>query len=200
MNSVSLILASGSPRRRRLLELAGFGVSAVRPPDVEEIRGEGEAPLAYARRLGVEKACAVDGVNAWVLAADTIVHRGDQIYEKPRNHGDAVRMLGELAGGWHKVTTAWCLRWSGPGPSESGRRLIRGHRTSRVRFRRLTAVEIARYVATGEGTDKAGAYAVQGDGASLIERVVGSTTNVIGLPIDSLAAVLESLGLQRENV
>jgi septum formation protein len=193
-----LILASGSPRRRQLLNLAGFAIAAVRPPNIPEIRDHSESPLAYARRLSKEKARAVDVSGAWILAADTIVHRGDNLYEKPTDDADAVRMLTELSGQWHRVTTAWCLRWSGPGPSDCGRRIIRGHRTSRVRFRSLTPVEIKRYTATGEGRDKAGAYAVQGDGASLIDRVVGSTTNVVGLPLDAVVPALLSVGLSRE--
>jgi septum formation protein len=194
-----LILASGSPRRRQLLHLAGFLISDVVPPDIPEVRSSAEQPLSYVRRLAREKAAAVSGDSSWILAADTIVHRENDIFEKPTDDQDAARMLHQLAGEWHQVTTAWCLRWSGPGPSPSDRRILRGHRTSRVQFRDLTAVEVARYVATGEGTDKAGGYAVQGAGASLIERVVGSTTNVVGLPLDAVIPAMLSVGLSRES-
>jgi len=195
----SLILASGSPRRRKLLSLAGFPIQAVIPPDIPEVRARNEAPMNYVRRLAREKAQAVDTPNCWILAADTIVHRDSDIYEKPINGADAARMLSELSGGWHRVTTAWCLRWSGPMTSETGHRQLQGHRTSRVRFRPLTALEIQRYIATGEGRDKAGSYAVQGDGASLIDRVVGSTTNVVGLPLTPVTKALVQVGLSREN-
>ena len=194
-----LILASGSPRRRQLLTLAGFHISAVIPPDIEEVRSIHEKPLQYVRRLAHEKAHAVEVDAAWILAADTIVHRGDEIYEKPQDEADAARMLGVLSGNWHRVTTAWCLRWTGKDAHHTGRRVIRGHRTSRVLFRTLTEVEISRYIETGEGVDKAGGYAVQGDGASLIERVVGSTTNVVGLPLDMVIPRMLSVNITREK-
>lgn len=192
-----LILGSGSPRRRSLLTLAGFDIDAVIPPNIPEIRAPSEPPIAYVRRLSMQKAAAVNVTLAWVLAADTIVHRGDSIFEKPTDATNAAAMLRSLSGDWHKVTTAWCLRWSGPGRSQSGRRLIRGQRTSKVRFRSLTDLEIARYIATAEGNDKAGGYAVQGEGAGLIERVVGSTTNVVGLPLDSVVPALLAVGITR---
>ena len=192
-----LVLGSGSPRRRSLLTLAGFDIDAVIPPDIPELRSPTETPIAYVRRLARQKAAAVSVDGTWVLAADTIVHRGNAIFEKPTNGEQAAHMLRDLSGDWHKVTTAWCLRWSGPGSSESGRRIVQGQRTSKVCFRSLTDLEISRYIATGEGTDKAGGYAVQGEGAGLIERVVGSTTNVVGLPLDSVVPALLSVGLKR---
>ena len=193
----ALVLASGSPRRHQLLTLAGFDISAVIPPNVPEVRAAGEAPLDYVRRLAQDKALAVDEPRSWVLAADTIVHQGDDIFEKPLDDRDAEQMLQRLAGDWHRVTTAWCLRWTGPGASATGRRLMRGHTTSRVCFRDLQPKEIARYVATGEGRDKAGSYAVQGEGASLIDRVVGSTTNVVGLPLGAVIPALLKAGVTR---
>jgi septum formation protein len=195
-----LVLGSGSPRRRSLLALAGFDIDAVIPPNIPEVRGATEAPIAYVRRLSRQKAAAVQVDGAWVLAADTIVHRGDAIFEKPTDAANASEMLRGLSGDWHKVTTAWCLRWSGPGRSQSGRRLLHGQRTSKVCFRSLTDLEIDRYIATGEGNDKAGGYAVQGEGAALIERVVGSTTNVVGLPLDSVVPALLAVGIARGAV
>jgi septum formation protein len=196
MPTPKLILASGSPRRKMLLHMSGFDIADVCPPDVPEVRDPSESPIGYCRRLSSDKAAAVPAHGAWVLAADTIVHCGDQIFEKPDDDDDAQRMLSELSGQWHQVTSAWYLRWSGPGPSPAApRRMIRGHRTSRVRFRSLSPVEIQRYVQTGEGRDKAGAYALQGDGSALIERVVGSTTNVVGLPMDMLKPILLAVGI-----
>jgi septum formation protein len=196
MNPPKLILASGSPRRKMLLHMAGFDIARVCPPDVDEVRRPGERPVEYCRRLSLDKAKAVQGVHAWILAADTIVHRADTIFGKPESDADAQHMLGELSGVWHKVSSAWCLRWSGPGPSPAApRRILRGHRTSRVLFRALSPLEIQRYVQTGEGRDKAGGYAVQGDGSALIDRVVGSTTCVVGLPLEPVIKALHIAGV-----
>jgi len=180
-----------------LLHMAGFDIADVRPPNVPEERDPSEAPIAYARRLSKDKARAVSAEGAWILAADTIVHMGDSIYEKPRDTADAVRMLTDLSGCWHQVTSAWCLRWGGVDEPPSGRRALHGHRTSRVLFRSLSPLEITRYVDTGEGADKAGGYAIQGDGSSLIERVVGSTTNVVGLPLEAVIPALLKSGVTR---
>ena len=192
-----LILASGSPRRRQLLQLAGFVLADVVPPDIPEIRDPRETPMQYVRRLAKEKAHAVHASSSWILAADTIVHLDHEIFEKPIDDNDSARMLTRLSGTWHKVTTAWCLRWSGDEPSPTKRRLIRGHRTSRVLLRALTDIEVNRYIATGDGQGKAGGYAIQGAGASLINRVVGSTTNVVGLPLDMLIPHMLSVGIER---
>jgi septum formation protein len=123
-----------------------------------------------------------------------VVHQGEQIFEKPADDADAARMLACLSGNGHAVTTAWCLRRGGANPVQ-----VQGHQTSAVYFRTLTAVEIARYIATGEGSDKAGGYAIQGDGASLITKVEGSTTNVIGLPLEDVLPALADAGLKREE-
>ena len=102
---MGLVLASGSPRRRQLLSAAGIPLLAVRAPNIPERRAAGESPVAYARRLASQKAAAVSA-EAWVLAADTVVHIGDDIFEKPTDALDAVRILSALSGGWHRVTTA----------------------------------------------------------------------------------------------
>ena len=190
-----LILGSGSPRRLSLLTIAGVDVAAVVPPAIPELRTRGETPLQYVRRLATEKAAAVPASNAWVLAADTVVHRGMSVFEKPIDTNDGLRMLRDLSGEWHRVTSAWCVQWKGPESCPAERRRYRGERTSRVKFRALTDREIHRYIDTGEGADKAGGYAVQGQGAALIERVVGSTTNVVGLPLDSVIPTLRALHL-----
>lgn len=194
-----LILGSSSPRRRSLLTIAGFTIAEIVPPNIIEQRAPGEPPKAYVRRLAKEKAEAVNVENAWVLAADTIVHRSNQLFEKPSGADDAHRMLRHLSGQWHSVTSAWEMRWSGPLPCPAANRRVRGSRTSRVKFRTLTDGEIVCYIRTGEGVDKAGGYAVQGEGAALIERVVGSTTNVVGLPLDSVVPALLKLGIPRSS-
>ena len=194
-----LILASGSPRRRQLLQLAGFDLDDIVPPDIPEVRDPTETPMQYVRRLAKQKAQAVDAEAAWILAADTIVHLGNDIFEKPIDNADSQRMMQALSGTWHKVTTAWCIRWSGGIPCPAHKRILRGHRTSRVLLRELTDIEIHRYIATKDGHGKAGGYAIQGEGAGLIDRVVGSTTNVVGLPLDMLVPHMLSLGIERSR-
>ena len=178
-----LLLASGSPRRREFLELAGIPFR-VEKPDVPEVRRRGEAPVAFATRLAREKAEAVRARNSgdWVLAADTIVVLGDRVLGKPRDAAEAGRMLRALSGKTHQVITAFAL--IGP----SGRR-VRAVRT-RVVFRPLRRAEIEAYVASGCPLDKAGAYAIQGGAAGMVRSISGSYTNVVGLP---LAEVLDAL-------
>ena len=167
-------LASGSPRRRQLLEWAGFDVE-VHPPHIPEEPRPGEDAVAYAVRLATEKAAT--GRGAVVLAADTVVHRDGALFEKPRDRDEARAHLRALSGGWHDVTTGV---WLG-GPFSV---------TTRVRFRALSAEEIDAYLATGEADDKAGAYGIQGRGGSFVAELHGSWTNVMGLPLE---AVLERL-------
>jgi septum formation protein len=197
----SLLLASASPRRRALLEAAGFEVR-VQPADVEEARRADEHPVHLALRLAQVKAEAVaarTGDDPPVLAADTVVHTqrlgvdsaGAEVYEKPLDEADAARILTALADRWHVVTTGFCLLWR-------GQRLLE-HVSTRVRFRALSAEEIARYVATGEPLDKAGAYGIQGLGAALVARVEGSYTNVVGLPVEAVLAALDRLGAPRPD-
>lgn len=194
-----LVLASASPRRRQMLTAAGLPVSDVRPSHVPEVRAPGESPVAYARRLAASKARAVPAPGAWVLAADTVVHIGDDIFEKPTDDADAARILSALSGRWHRVTTAWCLRWGGPGAPPAGARRQRlGHRTTRVRFRALAPEEISTYVASGEGKDKAGSYGIQEKGVMLIDRVSGCFTTVVGLPMTDVVAALAAVGLRPE--
>ena len=174
-----LVLASGSPRRRALLESIGLTLE-VRPPDIDETPRSGEDPVAYAERLSATKAAGVDG---WVLAADTVVHRDGRIWGKPSGPADAERMLTELSGGGHLVTTGVCLGCVGEHVVFS--------ETTRVEFRDLSAMEIRAYVDTGEPLDKAGAYGIQGLAAGFVRQIEGSYTNVVGLP---LAQVVEHLG------
>jgi|AMFO01.1.fsa_nt_gi Nucleotide-binding protein implicated in inhibition of septum formation len=171
-----------------LLETVGIPIAQVAPPDIPEQIRAGEGPVAYAVRLAGEKARAVplDDRDTWVLAADTVVHVDDVVFEKPRDATDAARILRRLAGRWHEVTTAWCLR---------GTRTFEGHRTSRVRFRELGVAEIASYVATGEGADKAGAYGIQGRGGALVDEVLGSCSAVIGLPMADVVGALARIGV-----
>lgn len=196
---MGLILASGSPRRRMMLETSGIPLRAVRPADIDESPHPGEAPIAYARRLAREKAAAVTSPGDWILAADTVVHVGETLYDKPSSPAAAQQALRALSGVWHSVTTAWCLRWDGGPPTRlpppGGEGLYHAHTTTAVLFRALSDAEIAHYVATGEGTDKAGGYGIQGLGAVLVEELQGSYTSVVGLPLAPVIQALRAGGI-----
>ena len=199
-----LVLASASPRRRELLTRAGV-TFRVQPADVVEERAPGEAPAAFARRLAREKALAVASRLAhekaravasrraaspsrWVLGADTIVVMGEDVLGKPRDPDHAEELLGRLLGRQHRVLTGVAIV-----ACETGR----VHDTvveSQVRMREGSAEEVRAYVASGEPLDKAGAYALQGEGRRFVERVSGSETNVIGLPLDETLALLRAAG------
>ncbi len=178
-----LILASASPRRRELLESAGVPFT-VQPADADETWLPGELPRAYVLRVARAKARVVAGRSerAAVLAADTTVAIDDRVLGKPVDAAHAAAMLGDLAGREHAVHTAVVLRL---GARETHRVV-----STRVRFRPLTAREIAAYIATGEPFDKAGGYGIQGRGGSLVEVVHGSYTNVVGLPLVETLALL----------
>ncbi len=189
-----LVLASASPRRRALLEAAGFTVE-VRPPDLAEDLLPGEEPVASARRLAREKACAVAAArrpDRPVLAADTVVHADGVSWGKPASAREAEATLKALSGRWHAVTTAWCV--------VLGAEVRVGHVTTRVSFRRLTEGEIRRYAASTEPMDKAGAYGIQGLGSALVDRVDGSWSNVVGLPLAEVLEALAALGVVPEGV
>jgi septum formation protein len=184
MTDPVLILASSSPRRRELLSWAGVAFE-VSPGEVDESRKVNETPVEYVRRLALEKAieAAERHPGRYVLAADTVVVLDKTIMGKPQNKDDARNMLSRLSGCQHRVITAYCL--IGP---DGGKRT--GHVETDVEFRRLSKEDIDRYIDSGEVWDKAGAYAIQAQGAALVKNVSGSFTNVIGLP---LADVLETL-------
>ena len=183
-----LVLASASPRRRALLGQLGlsFEVSAA---DIDETPRQGEPATAYVLRLAQEKArvVAARAPGAWVLAADTTVALGDELFGKPRDAAEAREMLGRLSGRTHEVQTGVALA----GPTGEHSTVVRTH----VTFRRLSAGEIAWYAGTGEPLDKAGSYAIQGKGGFLVASVEGSPTNVIGLPLGETLELLARAGL-----
>jgi len=185
-----LILASTSPRRRELLSRIGVSFTVVPSNTPEEVRA-GETPQEYALRVAGEKALDVARKHpgAWVLGADTIVAIDGEVLGKPRDDADGQRMLRRLSGRTHQVMTAFVLV-DGGGQVRTQQIVI-----SQVTFKPLSDLQIRQYLATGEPFDKAGAYAVQGRGASLVERVEGSYTNVVGLPIDEVLAALRPTGL-----
>ena len=183
----AIYLASGSPRRREILENLGFTVRRL-PAHIDETPKEGEAAVEYVRRMACEKNQAV--VAQWfaVLTADTTVADGAVILGKPESEADAVNMLERLSGRTHQVLTAVCVYWRGVCHDVV--------QTSEVRFKTLTAEEIAAYVASGEPMDKAGAYGIQGLGGVFVEHLQGSFTGVMGLPVYETAQLLKSLGLE----
>ena len=180
-----LVLASTSPRRRWLLEKLGREFTII-APEVDEIAGSAEAPIDFAQRMADEKAADVARRrgDAWVLAADTVVALDAATLGKPKDANEAATMLTALAGRAHTVFTGVTLLR--PGGAAAERRVV----ATPVVFRALTPEEIAAYIATGEPFDRAGSYAIQGEGAHLVERVDGSYTNVIGLPLPEVAAWL----------
>jgi len=183
-----LILASASPRRQELLRQAGIPIE-VHPAHVREERADGEQPLEYACRLAREKAQSVAGrfPGRYVLGADTIVVVDEQILEKPVDAQDAARMLRLLSGRGHIVTTAVSLATPyGFTDTHSS--------TTEVSFRDLEDKEIGQYIAGGEPMDKAGAYAIQGGAGAWVQRIQGEYSNVVGLPLSLVTAMLLSRG------
>ena len=156
----------------------------VSPADVQEMPLPGEEPPAYARRLARDKARAVPG--ALVLAADTIVVLDDEVLEKPVDEADAVRMLNRLQGRRHEVITAVALRVDGT--------IFEAMDRSGVWFRPADEAFLRAYVGTGESLDKAGAYAIQGYGAVLVERVEGDFFGVMGLPLRLVLDLMAEAG------
>ncbi len=180
-------LASGSPRRRALLHDLGWDFETV-SPDVDEAPLPGEKPEALCERLARLKAEAgakTAGPNALVLAADTIVVIDGRVLGKPSGREEACAMLRLLQGRAHEVMTGIAL--------SRGGELLSGVERTVVHFRPLTEAEVQAYAATGEGDDKAGAYAIQGKGALLISAIEGDYFNVVGLPLCRLGRMLEEL-------
>lgn len=187
-SACGLVLASASPRRAALLDQLGVTYT-VEPADIDERERARETPNDYVRRVALEKAetvCDRRGRTEPVLGADTAVVIDDRIMGKPADYTDAAAILGALSGRWHEVFTGVALV----------------HRTasviavrSRVKFRVLENSEIAAYWDTGEPADKAGAYAIQGIGGAFIERIDGSYSNVVGLPLMETLALLTRAGI-----
>lgn len=189
-----LVLASASPRRRDLLAAAGITCD-IRPQDVDEAELPGELPMAYVLRVARAKAAAgvgavvgaAGGPEVAVLAADTTVAVDGHILAKAAGAAEALAMLRRLAGRAHHVHTAVVLR--------VGERAFEQVVTTEVHFRALTEAELATYVAGREWHDKAGAYGIQGQGGALVSAVYGSYTNVVGLPLAEVVALLGAAGV-----
>jgi septum formation protein len=188
-----LVLASASPRRVALLRQAGLEADEISPSDIDEAPLKGELPRLLARRLARDKATvarrAGDGAGArtYHLAADTVVAVGRRTLPKAQTRAEAETCLELLSGRAHRVYTALCLS------TPDGRlrdRLVE----SRVRFKRLSAAEIAAYLASGEWRGKAGGYAIQGLAAAFVLQIVGSYTGIVGLPLYETTCLLEGEG------
>ncbi len=194
-----IYLASQSPRRRQLLDQIEVRHELLLPDPQEDAEAmeavqPGESPTAYVQRVTALKLDAAlrrlqqRGLpTAPVLCADTTVALGRRIYGKPEDGADAARMLAELSGQRHRVLTALAL--------QRGRRRVQALSVSQVQFAPLTAAQIRRYVASGEPLGKAGAYAVQGAAGAFIERLSGSYSGIMGLPLYETVRLLRALGV-----
>jgi septum formation protein len=205
-----LVLASASPRRKELLEKIGFSIKPM-PAAIDETPLSEEVPEIYVKRMARVKVLTVveriqqtlypetevartprtlyrETPLRWVLGADTVVVLGTDTLGKPRDHDQAVAMLRALQGGEHMVITGFCLY--------DMRKSKEGIQTVHtvVRIKRMSPTEIEKYLAVGESMDKAGAYAIQGVGAYLVDSITGSYSNVVGLPICQVVEMMEEMG------
>ncbi len=190
MSNPRVILASASPRRRELLRLVGID-HEVRPADIDESYFRDEQPAAHAERLARGKAetiAAIAGPDTVTIGSDTIVVVDGDVLGKPRDHEHAKQMLRRLSGRSHVVMTGVAVAWRG--------RTLSGVEEVGVTFRSLSDDEIDRYIDTGEPMDKAGAYGIQGFGATIVDRVDGDYFAVMGLALNRLARLLRDAGLR----
>ena len=187
-----IVLASASPRRKQLLAALGIAFDVI-PSGIDEIRRPGEAPGDFAQRAALEKGIDVrdrlenENRTPWIISADTVVVLDDRVFFKPKTPQEAKEMLTELEGRTHKVITGWAV-------GKSGVPFRVKETETKVTFHPLSVTEIGHYVATGEGLDKAGAYAIQGIGAYLVDRIEGNYYNVVGLPVSYVVRTLKEVG------
>ena len=211
--ALQVVLASQSPRRKELLERLGFSVKCI-PAQISEERMPEEYPDHYVKRLARSKVLSVvqrirttqyeqtparvsrvtgklEGESLrWVVGADTVVVCAGEVLEKPKDNLDAYDMLMNLAGRRHEVMTGFCI--FDMHKDKEGIQTVR----TEVKFKPMTRDEIERYVAVGESMDKSGSYGIQGVGAYLVESIVGSYTNVVGLPLCQVVQMMEEMGAQ----
>ncbi|MEM9061475.1 MAG: nucleoside triphosphate pyrophosphatase [Pseudomonadota bacterium] len=180
-----LVLGSASPRRRDLLAQIGVIPDAISPADIDETPHKGELPRPYVERMAREKNLGVadDGL---ILTADTVVSAGRRILGKPADASEAAEFLLLLSGRRHRVTTSVCLR--------HGETLRQRTVETRVKLKRLSDAELSAYLRSGEWQGKAGGYAIQGIGAAFVPEIIGSYTNVVGLPLTETANLLTGMG------
>jgi len=193
--SGTLVLASASPRRLSILGQVGIEPDALRPTSIDETPKKAEPPRAYVARIAKEKARAAqklldedpDLSGSFILAADTIVTVGRRILTKPEMVEEAARMLQLLSGRSHRIYTCICL-------ITPNRKLRHRIVETRVRFKHLSSEEIDCYLVSNEWRGKSGGYAIQGMAGAFIERLVGSYTNVVGLPLTEVIKMLRGEG------
>lgn len=187
---MGIILASGSPRRKQILEMLQMDFAVI-PAKGEEVIPHGAGPEETVKALSEQKAanvaagCSEDDV---IIAADTIVWNNDQILGKPRDEQEAARMLSALSGNTHTVYTGVTVR--------KGDKVITAAEQTDVKFRKLSGREIDAYIATGDPMDKAGAYGIQGFACLFVESIQGDFFNVMGLPVCRLGKMLKELGVE----
>jgi len=187
-----IILASNSPRRKEMLENLGIDFEVI-PSNIDEIRKTGEIPTEFVRRAALEKGIdvleklALENHTPWIIAADTVVVLGDEILCKPKDKNDSKDMITKLSGKTHSVITGWVV-------GRKGEKWHVDHTGSQVTFHDLSTNQIDNYVATNEGMDKAGSYAIQGIGSFLVKGINGNYLNVVGLPISYVVRVLIDVG------
>lgn len=186
MTSPRFVLASSSPRRAELLRSAGFTFE-VEAPDVDERPFPGESAPAMVERVAAIKAYAVGDLEAVVLGVDTIVVFDGEILGKPRDGDDAVATLLRIAGRPHVVLSGWAVL--------GGERVSSGIERTVVTMQPIERAEAERYVASGEPLDKAGSYAIQGDGRRFVAGWSGSFSNVMGLPLETVTEALARFGV-----
>ena len=187
MSETQLILASASPRRRELIARLGIELSAIAAADIDETPLKAELPRVYVARMAREKALAVPGGTAHVLAGDTVVALGRLILPKAEDEATARSCLKLMSGRRHRVLSAIALK----APDGTLRERIS---ETIVRFKQLSAAEIDAYIAGGEWHGKAGGYAIQGSAEGLIAWISGSHSGVVGLPLFETRAVLKAAG------
>lgn len=183
----ALILASASPRRRELIGYMGIPFEVI-TADAEEMKEGSPRELVMENAYRKARAVAQDHPGRVVLGADTIVYLNDRVLGKPKDEEEAKSMLAILSASWHTVYTGVCVM-------KDGKADVRCD-DSRVLFVKLDPETIARYVKTGEPMDKAGAYALQGRGGMFVEKIDGSYSNVIGLPMALTRDMLMKAGIE----
>lgn len=185
-----LILASASPRRREYFQDLGL-TCQVHAPDIDETPWPNEEPQTFVRRMAVEKARAITALypESWVVAADTVINFAGSVLGKPQDRAEAVSMLMRLSGQVHQVQTGVCLACA------QEKVVAVQSVTTRVVFSPFSEKTARAYVATDEPLDKAGAYGIQGKGAFLVKEIMGSYSNVVGLPLCELLIMLEEHGV-----
>jgi septum formation protein len=184
--SADIILASESPRRKALLRDLGLSLKII-PAEIPEIPEPDESPQSFAERLARGKVVLISRQypENWVLGADTVVFMNGKIFGKPKHDREAVTFLQDLSGKTHQAITGFCLSHQ-----KKGITFVQSVKT-RVTFKNLSLQEIKWYVQTQEPRDKAGAYAIQGKGAFCVQKISGSYTNVVGLPVTEVLQALE---------